>query len=96
MKGSVLRAYVCKLSRMKLTVATVAKGGDGPEVLAWMKGESGERSEKKPCLMYDSSPDEATNDPVGRLASDSSNRRYASLAASAGSTSMVAGGVDQE
>jgi hypothetical protein len=32
--------------------------------------------------MYDSSPDDATNDPVGRLLSASSRRRYVSSSVS--------------
>jgi hypothetical protein len=32
-----------------------------------------------PCLKYDSSPEDETNEPVGRLPSERSNRRYESL-----------------
>lgn len=33
----------------------------------------------KPCLKYDSRPDEDTNDPVGRFPSERSSSKYESL-----------------
>lgn len=38
--------------------------------------ESG--GEKKPCLTYDSSAEDATNEPVGRFESDKRRRMYVS------------------
>ena len=46
--------------------------------------ESG--GEKNPCLTYDSRPDEATKEPVGRFESDKRRRMYVSEKESIGTS----------